>query len=70
MSTSEAVAVRAGSVGPGRGSRAFRYVSTRNFRGRRSFSARETVIDTAARISSIPGRVAAGLGREKPACQY
>ena len=71
MSTSEAVAVRAGSVGPGRGSRTFRYVSTRNFQGRRSFSARETVIDTTSGITRpITARVAAGLGREMPACQY
>ena len=70
MSTSEAVAVHAERRAPRRYSREFRYVSTRNFRGRRSFSARETVIDTAAGIPSIPVRVAAGLGREKPACQY
>ena len=48
----------------------FRYVSTRNFRGRRSFSARETIIDTSWTTSADPEGVAAGLGREKPACQY
>ena len=77
MSTSELPEVhevRAGSTGSGPDTpqprRVFRYVSTRNFRGHRSFSARETVIDTIAWIPSIPARVAAGLGREVPACQF
>ncbi|GAA2157310.1 hypothetical protein GCM10009845_00730 [Pedococcus bigeumensis] len=69
MSTSEAVEVRAVLAGSGPACGGFRYVSARNFRGSRSFSARETVIDTAAWITSIPARVAAGLGREVSACQ-
>jgi hypothetical protein len=47
----------------------FRYVTTRNFPPRGSFSARETVIDSTTWITAIPAGVAAGLGREKPACQ-
>ena len=70
MSTSDAVVVAARLLGSRPQSCQFRYVSTRNFRGRRSFSARETVIDTATGITPIPTRVAAGLGREMPACQY
>jgi chorismate synthase len=61
------------SEGLGRDPRAmgYRYASTRNFRGGRSFSARETVIATTSGITStIAARVAAGLGREKPACQF
>jgi hypothetical protein len=67
MSTSEAFGAAPGSDG-------FRYVSARNFRAGRSFSARrttKTVIDTTSGITSgIATRVAAGLGREKPACQF
>jgi len=49
----------------------YRYGSTRNFLGRHSFSARKTVIDSTSGITStITARVAAGLGREKPACQF
>jgi len=70
MSTSEVLAVRAGWFGAPPDSREFRDVSTRNFPGRHSFSARRTVIDTTARITSIRAQVAAGLGREVPACQF
>lgn len=57
----------------------FRYVATRNFRRCRSFSARHHDRDMMRDImtgdtgSTITGKIAgntAGLGREKPTCQY
>jgi hypothetical protein len=45
----------------------YRYVATRNFRDRGSFSARHTVTGFNAGFYS---GINAGLGREKPACQY
>lgn len=71
MSTSERGGRRPASLVRRAGSPGFRYASPRNFRGRRSFSARETTIDTTSGITTtITARVAAGLGREKPACQF
>lgn len=70
MSTSDPLALRPRRFARGRRTTAYRYGSTRNFRGHRSFSARETVIDTSEITSAITARVAAGLGREKPACQF
>jgi hypothetical protein len=47
--------------------RRYRYEPTRNFRHRGSFSAQHTV--TGFNAGFYPG-ITAGLGREKPACQY
>jgi hypothetical protein len=47
--------------------RTYRYVSTRNFRQGGSFSTRHTL--TGFNAGFYPG-INAGLGREKPACQY
>lgn len=51
----------------------FRYVATRNFRHRTSFSARHTFGDntlTDHMTGDIMTGDTAGLGREKPTCQY
>jgi hypothetical protein len=79
MSTSEARRGRAlATCRRGARTQGFRYDATRNFPGRRSFSARHTMtgfdiamLDSNTRIDTrIDTRIYAGLGREKPACQY